>query len=123
MSRNKSIYGLADAVVVIAATAGKGGTWAGATEALKKGWGPVFVQPTNGDRAADKLMALGAARLPELPDRLTKGILLERSSAPGAADEVVTAATVAQFTVFGEPEAVEPSKRARGRVKAVRRKR
>lgn len=43
MSRNKLIYALADFGLVIASDAEKGGTWAGAEEALKTGWVPVFV--------------------------------------------------------------------------------
>jgi predicted Rossmann fold nucleotide-binding protein DprA/Smf involved in DNA uptake len=43
MGRNKLIYALADYALVIASEVGKGGTWAGATEALKAKWVPVFV--------------------------------------------------------------------------------
>ncbi len=43
MGRNRLIYCLADYAIVVASDAGKGGTWAGATEALKAGWIPVFV--------------------------------------------------------------------------------
>jgi predicted Rossmann fold nucleotide-binding protein DprA/Smf involved in DNA uptake len=43
MGRNKLIYVLADYALVIASDMGKGGTWAGATEALKAKWSPVFV--------------------------------------------------------------------------------
>ena len=43
MGRNKLIYALADYALVIASDAGTGGTWAGATEALKAKWLPVFV--------------------------------------------------------------------------------
>lgn len=43
MGRNKLIYALADYALVIASDVEKGGTWAGATEALKTGWVPVFV--------------------------------------------------------------------------------
>jgi predicted Rossmann fold nucleotide-binding protein DprA/Smf involved in DNA uptake len=43
MGRNKLIYALADYALVIASDAGKGGTWAGATEALKAKWLPIFV--------------------------------------------------------------------------------
>jgi len=43
MGRNKLVYALADYALVIASDAGKGGTWAGATEALKAKWVPVFV--------------------------------------------------------------------------------
>jgi len=43
MGRNKLIYALADYALVVASDAEKGGTWAGATEALKARWVPVFV--------------------------------------------------------------------------------
>lgn len=48
MGRNKVIYGLSDQVLVVAADLDKGGTWAGATEALKKGWGDVRVWTGSG---------------------------------------------------------------------------
>ena len=43
MGRNRLIYTLADYAIVIASDFEKGGTWSGATEALKAKWGPVFV--------------------------------------------------------------------------------
>jgi len=43
MGRNKLIYTLADYAIVVASDAEKGGTWAGATEALRLKWIPVFV--------------------------------------------------------------------------------
>ena len=43
MGRNKLIYALADYALVVASDAEKGGTWAGASDALKAGWVPVFV--------------------------------------------------------------------------------
>jgi predicted Rossmann fold nucleotide-binding protein DprA/Smf involved in DNA uptake len=43
MGRNRLIYCLADYAIVVASDAETGGTWAGATEALKHGWVPVFV--------------------------------------------------------------------------------
>jgi len=43
MGRNKLIYTLADYAIVVASDVEKGGTWAGATEALKAKWLPVFV--------------------------------------------------------------------------------
>ena len=43
MARNKLIYALSDFALVIASDAEKGGTWAGAEEALTAGWVPVFV--------------------------------------------------------------------------------
>lgn len=43
MGRNKLIYALADYAIVVASDAEKGGTWAGATEAIRAKWVPVFV--------------------------------------------------------------------------------
>lgn len=43
MGRNKIVYGLSRATVVIAADAGRGGTWAGAVEALRQRITPVLV--------------------------------------------------------------------------------
>lgn len=43
MGRNKIIYALSRTTLVVASAEGKGGTWAGATEALRKGYGSVAV--------------------------------------------------------------------------------
>ena len=43
MGRNCLIYCLADYAIVVASDAETGDTWAGATEALKNSWLPVFV--------------------------------------------------------------------------------
>lgn len=69
MGRNKHIYALADFCLVISAETGKGGTWAGATEELKRpGTRPVFVwaEPAapEGNRA---LIKIGAQPYPEPP--------------------------------------------------------
>ena len=44
MSRNKLIYALANYAVVVASDLEKGGTWAGATENLRKGYAPLLVR-------------------------------------------------------------------------------
>jgi len=44
MGRNKIIYGAADYAVIVSSDYQKGGTWAGAVEALKADWCPVFVR-------------------------------------------------------------------------------
>ena len=44
MARNKYIYALSDAAVIVSATEGKGGTWSGAVEALKHAWVPLWVK-------------------------------------------------------------------------------
>ena len=64
MGRNKVIYGLSDYAVVVSSDFQTGGTWAGAVEALKAGWCPVFARDgaevPKGNR---ELLKLGAARL------------------------------------------------------------
>ena len=67
MARNRYVYCLGDAAVVISSAAGKGGTWNGAIEGVKAGWVPVWVKqssrPTSGN--AD-IVARGAHWLPEV---------------------------------------------------------
>jgi predicted Rossmann fold nucleotide-binding protein DprA/Smf involved in DNA uptake len=65
MGRNRLIYTLADHAIVVASKVEQGGTWAGATEALRAQWLPVFVldHPAmpDGNRA---LLEKGANELP-----------------------------------------------------------
>ncbi|MCZ7554183.1 MAG: DNA-processing protein DprA [Anaerolineales bacterium] len=65
MGRNKLIYALADYAVVTASDVEKGGTWAGATEALRANWVPVFIvdysDMPEGNRA---LLKKGGVALP-----------------------------------------------------------
>ena len=60
MARNKYVYALAEAGVVVRSDRGRGGTWSGATEALKKGIAPVFVNPEPRDEGCAALVELGA---------------------------------------------------------------
>ena len=65
MQRNKTIYALADAGLVVNAVVNKGGTWAGALEQLKKYSTPVYVRSTgNSCDGLDALCGLGARRWP-----------------------------------------------------------
>jgi predicted Rossmann fold nucleotide-binding protein DprA/Smf involved in DNA uptake len=64
MGRNKLIYCLADAAVVVATSAGSGGTWAGAVENLKAGWVPLWVLNAPGAPAGNsELLTHGAHSL------------------------------------------------------------
>src|SRR5262249_51442766 len=64
MGRNKVIYGLADFAVVVSSDYQTGGTWAGATEALKADWCPVFVRDgADAPKGNRELLKLGATRL------------------------------------------------------------
>jgi predicted Rossmann fold nucleotide-binding protein DprA/Smf involved in DNA uptake len=64
MGRNKLIYGLANFAVVVSSEHQTGGTWAGAVEALKAGWCPVFVRDGEGvPKGNSELLKLGATAL------------------------------------------------------------
>jgi predicted Rossmann fold nucleotide-binding protein DprA/Smf involved in DNA uptake len=66
MGRNKVIYGLADYAVVVSSDHQTGGTWAGAVEALKAGWCPVFARDgSNVPKGNRELFKLGATPLAE----------------------------------------------------------
>ncbi len=68
MARNKYVYCLSDAAVVVISSKEKGGTWHGAVENLKKSWIPLWVKPdpdTNSGNAA--LVKQGACWLPVEP--------------------------------------------------------
>jgi predicted Rossmann fold nucleotide-binding protein DprA/Smf involved in DNA uptake len=68
MERNKLLYGLSDAALVVASAADSGGTWAGATEALQLGRVKVFVKSTGGIAPGNpKLLRIGAIPFPEEP--------------------------------------------------------
>lgn len=63
LSRNHTIYALGDAAVVVAARAGKGGTWSGAFACLRGGYTPVFAPREAGeDFAGNRLLLARGAR-------------------------------------------------------------
>jgi predicted Rossmann fold nucleotide-binding protein DprA/Smf involved in DNA uptake len=66
MGRNKIIYGAADYAVVVSSEYQKGGTWAGAVEALRTAWCPIFVRSSPDLGAGNKeLIDKGALPLDE----------------------------------------------------------
>lgn len=68
MERNKLLYGLSDAALVVASSADSGGTWAGATEALQLGKVKVFVKSTGVLAPGNpKLMHMGGIPFPSEP--------------------------------------------------------
>lgn len=70
MQRNKLIYALADAALVVSAEVNKGGTWAGATEQLQKlRFVPVYVRSTGApSEGLDALRKRGARPWPNPVD-------------------------------------------------------
>lgn len=120
MGRNKVVYGLADAAVVVATALGEGGTWTGAIEALKVGRVPIFVRTVAGDPGSRGLVERGANSLPEgtLPDTLTPAVIAswDHSSAPSVGRDQEDSG---QPTLFGETGPAIPAvKRKTRRTKA-----
>ena len=61
MARNKYIYALSDAAVIVSAIEGKGGTWSGAVEALKHAWVPLWVKAHSDAQSGNAvLVSMGA---------------------------------------------------------------
>ena len=69
MGRNKLIYALSDLALVVAADAGTGGSWSGATEALRRGFGRVAVWRGPGEGPGnEKLEERGAVPVTSLDE-------------------------------------------------------
>ncbi len=78
LSRNRLIHALGSCTLIAQCTLGKGGTWRGTTENLKRGWSPVFCFHDGSDCTAElqsrgagtvrleDLTALDALKMPEL---------------------------------------------------------
>jgi predicted Rossmann fold nucleotide-binding protein DprA/Smf involved in DNA uptake len=67
MGRNKIVYGLADVTLVVCADSGSGGTWEGAKEALRRGFGPVAVWSGHGAGPGNAaLVALGGTSITDV---------------------------------------------------------
>ena len=92
MGRNRLIYCLADYAIVVAAEAETGGTWAGATEALKHGWLPLFVlQHPAMPEGNKRLLEKGALPFPhpfrEAPTRLPDWLKEKAASRPSRLEQ------------------------------------
>jgi predicted Rossmann fold nucleotide-binding protein DprA/Smf involved in DNA uptake len=86
MSRNRYIYCLADAAVVVSCTPDKGGTWAGAIEDLDARWVPLWVKANPDPRSGNaELVRRGAHPIPSRLDSLA--ILLNGSMSDARAEE------------------------------------
>lgn len=86
MQRNKLIYALADAALVVSTDLGKGGTWAGAVEELGRSGGvPVYVRSRADGASSAGLAALhdkGAQVWPEPQDVFALASVLADADAP-----------------------------------------
>jgi predicted Rossmann fold nucleotide-binding protein DprA/Smf involved in DNA uptake len=71
MGRNKIVYGLADVTLVVCSDNGSGGTWEGAKEALRRGYGPVAIWSGDGAGPGNApLVALGGSSITNVHDAL-----------------------------------------------------
>ncbi len=88
MGRNKVIYGLAELALVVSSEHEKGGTWAGAVEALKAAWCPVLVcAGEDAPKGNRELLEKGA--LPLAEPRLPTAEEMETARAKAAASRPV----------------------------------
>ena len=87
MQRNKYVYCLADACVVVASDT-KGGTWTGAVENLKNGWVPLWVKPPDHPMPGNsRIVEHGARWLPALDELETSSLFEAPANAqPGLFD-------------------------------------
>ncbi|MDA8000262.1 MAG: DNA-processing protein DprA [Alphaproteobacteria bacterium] len=85
MARNRYIYCLADAAVVVSSAANAGGTWSGAIEDLAAGWVPLWVRRSTGAGSGNAdLVRRGARWLPDDPGLLSD--LLDGAGGGGGGD-------------------------------------
>ena len=98
MGRNKLIYAQAALTVVVASDDGTGGTWSGATEALKHGYGSVAVWRGDGEGPGNgPLQQRGALPVSSVEDIEA---LLEATQAPPAESPRAPASTAEQQSLF-----------------------
>jgi predicted Rossmann fold nucleotide-binding protein DprA/Smf involved in DNA uptake len=104
MQRNKLIYALADAALVVGAEEGKGGTWAGAIEQLERlHLVPVYVRSTgDASNGLDALRKKGALPWPNPSDADgLKAVLASPSTAAASGRAGATLHEPVQVHLFG----------------------
>ncbi|MCY4484177.1 MAG: DNA-processing protein DprA [Spirochaetaceae bacterium] len=115
MQRNRVIYAIAEAGLVVNADVNRGGTWAGAVEQLKKYHVPVFVR-ASGDPSAGlaALQQRGARPWPEPEDAdAIDGVLAQATPRYELTDpaELIATAQAGGTEMPAAPETVPPSPR------------
>ena len=88
MQRNRVVYCLSRAAVVVASDAGRGGTWEGATKNAKAGWVPLFVREAATAPAGNRrlLETLNARALPDDGARAARVVKEALAGAGAGAD-------------------------------------
>ena len=75
MNRNKYIYGLSNAIFIIASDYNKGGTWTGASENIKNKWTKSFIRKDNKLKGNEELIKLGAIGIDNIKDISIRNLL------------------------------------------------
>jgi len=103
MGRNRAIYALSQATVVVASDLQTGGTWEGATENLRRWHVPVFVRDVPRPAGNQALIAKGALPFPSraLEDPRQ---LLEAAQPPAHGRPAEVVAAPQQLGLFGATE-------------------
>jgi predicted Rossmann fold nucleotide-binding protein DprA/Smf involved in DNA uptake len=108
MGRNKIIYGLSRVTLVVASSNGDGGTWAGASEAIKRGYGRVAVwMGAGGGPGNEPLAAAGASPVGQPEAVLDLGATPPRSV--GSASQMALALDIQPTTGEQWIGAAEPA--------------
>ncbi len=97
MRRNRLVYALSRAAVVVASTAGRGGTWAGAVENLKAAWVPLYVRDDGSAGNRELIADGGRPLLASNADGLDPAGLLDAVSERPRLEPVVQAEAASQL--------------------------
>ncbi len=118
MARNKVIYGLADAAVVVASDARKGGTLSGARETLRRGWTPLLVRDGEEVPEGNRVL-IGEGGVPLRVEQVADGdglaaalaAAIEAFREPLASAEELPPPAQQPLPLGGDPAQPPPSKR------------
>ncbi len=102
MARNKYIFCLADAAIVIAADREQGGTWHGAVENLKHGWTPLWIKPHPDPTSGNAELIRRGGR--ELPAESCDLAMLFNREAPSVVDRPLPLVAEPAAPPFKPPE-------------------
>lgn len=121
MARNKYIYALSEAVVVVKSGINEGGTWTGANENLKHNWCPLWVR-NNDHPGNQELINLGALPMAEdfacfksaqavaiQPEPVTNDLFSTADTAATPAQATNTAADSTDFSFDSSAPTVAPT--------------
>jgi predicted Rossmann fold nucleotide-binding protein DprA/Smf involved in DNA uptake len=108
MARNKYIYCLADAAVVVHSGT-SGGTWSGALENLEKKWVPTWVKRTDDAAAGNvEIETRGASWLPEKAEEVDVAEILSVATGPTRPQPVKQGGNVAESAATYRPRSSTP---------------